>query len=752
MASLLKPGALALLCLPGLSLACGPDGCEGINEIDLSAAALSCNLGQLPFLSPVNDTRTNLALLLGDQQQMQLVRRADPDDEAASAEAPKPLAPLNVPFSTTDLLGYSWHYARTEQSAVYAQLAKQLAPLGIDEEVLKQAAQRSDAWLEGRCVSNSLQNANDFMQTVLSDSALADTDRRELISQRLLLVGNCKADPAAPDDIQAAQNPVVSVKEAYQQYLNVAAAFYRGNTPDDDLGSALETLAQSAVPWVAEAATYMSGRVSLVAAQVQAEGEYGDFDISKVSQPKLKAARQAFERYLQRYPDGRYASSATGLFRRIAWMTGSDDALAAQTQSAWSALTPADDAIPLLNEVDGKLLRDEQKTYRAMPVLGLIQDLRWLRAADYSGDPVQLQADDISRQLQQQQLSATDADYLTLAQAYYVAKDYTRVVASVPPLPAAGPLTLRDFSAQMLKGMALMAQQQWPVAKAHWQQMKSLNQDALRDQLLQIAQAMTLERSQAVAEVFQPDSWIVQPQARDLLIRFVAADDTLLALAKGQALSESEQRTALFTLLYKDLTRGRYADFVEDARLVDLSASLQQWQRYQQWQANYDPSVDTSDFALGSTSQYPGIFAWQGQAVEGAYPCDSLQQTAERLAADSNDPHSLNCLGEFYLRNGFDQAPLGIRPSPASLAGTEDRFGGKAMSRLALYRQVMDYPRASASDRSYALYRAIRCFAPSGYNSCSADDIPLKQRKQWFNTLKREYGSTPWAQSLKYYW
>ncbi len=43
---------------------------------------------------------------------------------------------------------------------------------------------------------------------------------------------------------------------------------------------------------------------------------------------------------------------------------------------------------------------------------------------------------------------------------------------------------------------------------------------------------------------------------------------------------------------------------------------------------------------------------------------------------------------------------------------------------------------APADDRAYALYRAINCYAPSGYNECGSADVPKSTRKQWFNTLK----------------
>ena len=113
---------------------------------------------------------------------------------------------------------------------------------------------------------------------------------------------------------------------------------------------------------------------------------------------------------------------------------------------------------------------------------------------------------------------------------------------------------------------------------------------------------------------------------------------------------------------------------------------------------------------------------------------------------------ALNCLGEFIYRQGWDDSPLGLAPAANELAGSPTRFAAPVAGRLALYRQVIGDKQAPAEERSYALYRAINCYAPSGNNSCGSQEIPLSQRKGWFNTLKRQYGTSQWAKQLKYYW
>ncbi|VEI75613.1 Uncharacterised protein [Serratia fonticola] len=68
------------------------------------------------------------------------------------------------------------------------------------------------------------------------------------------------------------------------------------------------------------------------------------------------------------------------------------------------------------------------------------------------------------------------------------------------------------------------------------------------------------------------------------------------------------------------------------------------------------------------------------------------------------------------------------------------------------YQQVIADPKAEPEDKTYALYRAVMCFSPSGYNSCDRQEISQKTRQRWFNLLKSQYKGNQWEQKLKYYW
>ena len=71
---------------------------------------------------------------------------------------------------------------------------------------------------------------------------------------------------------------------------------------------------------------------------------------------------------------------------------------------------------------------------------------------------------------------------------------------------------------------------------------------------------------------------------------------------------------------------------------------------------------------------------------------------------------------------------------------------------MLLYASIIADPAAPAADKAYAYYRAIRCYAPSGNNTCGGEEVDESQRKAWFNTLKRQFPNTKWAKELQYYW
>ena len=116
-------------------------------------------------------------------------------------------------------------------------------------------------------------------------------------------------------------------------------------------------------------------------------------------------------------------------------------------------------------------------------------------------------------------------------------------------------------------------------------------------------------------------------------------------------------------------------------------------------------------------------------------------------------PRARLCLGEFWRLNGFDRfTTLDPVEANGTLASGPGRFAGAVLTRSAIYAAIIANRQAAADERSYALYRAIRCYAPAGISDCGGEEVPIAQRKAWFDQLKREYPNSQWARSLRVYW
>ena len=700
-----KVMGLALLAASAPSWGCADVDCSP--PLTLQLTAEQCGLTGLPFLAADNDTRITLALLAPSRAQQPL-QGWDPQSGQSRS--------LTVPFAVSELMAPE---ATTEQPATLDPLAQ---ALGVQPATLAAAHERGNGWLEGRCALNRPEVAEPFLRAVQA-SGLPAEQQQALAEARVALIGLCQSD-TLPDFTAL---PATAEASPFSDYLRGARAFYLGDFAEAQ--SRFTALSQQEQPWLKETASYLLARVAINQAQANALDEYGFFDASKVDRAPLATAEQALDHYLAAYPQGLYAASAKGLYRRVYWLQDDVTKLGAIYQQALQSQNGAD-GMPLWNEIDLKLLGNKQLP--ATPLFLLVQDLKRMRFhPDWEESWQPLSAEDLATQ--QAVFAAADQsavwEYLQLAQRYYVAKDYAGVVQAIAAPQGSEPLELLDFSRQVLRGMALMAQQQWPQAEAHWQQLLASKPDAMQQQLLQLALAMTLERADKLEALFTAQSPVTRDELRDPLLRFSAAAKLLRQVSADQALSGELRNTALYTLLLKDLNRGHYADFLQDQALVA--------------QAPTGKPFDLAPFS-------------QGASNEEGYSCPALSETVSQLASTQAGgkpaAKALNCLGEFFYRQGLDDSPLGYKPGATLLGGAPDRFAGAAHGRLALYRQVIADASAPEAERSYALFRAINCFASSGYNHCGSEEIPKAERKRWFNTLKQSYGGSVWAKQLKYYW
>lgn len=716
----LSPLALALLAstsLPALASSddsCYPDWRVSRDSLD------TCN--NLPFLSPGNDSRVNLRLLLADKKTVALTPNALNEDDLAQGFGP-------VPFAVYRLtpVGSGETQPDSDDSPT-AELDTLLEPLGIKREEYKTAG---EAFLNGegsRCRSNDDDSATAFIRQVVKADMPA-AERQLLAQSRLQLLGACTWDGPVIADPQQIQS---SDGQLFRTYLQAAADFYSGRFAEAERG--FSALASANSPWLKETALYMTARTALNQAQANTYDEYGVPNLERVDKSALAAAEQGFGNYLKTYPQGAYSASARGLLRRVYWLA--DDNVKLADAYAWG-LTQATQAQrnvsvdELVEEADVKLLSVTGGPIDT-PMIQLVSDLMRMRAHN----PPTLSREDLAQRKAAFANEPALYDYLLAAYALYVEHQPDNALKHLPQdVPSS--LDYFAFSQQTLRALALEDKKDWKAAESLWLQLLPLAKQPLQRDQLELALALHYERSGQLAKVFAADSPISAKQVRYILLRNVAGPD-LLRQQLAQASDPLERETAQFVLLYKNLLRGQFASFAEDLKQLPTPAP--------------EDKLGASLGYVYSASQTLRLFQWNGDKAESGYACPSIAQTAATLQADAKNPQGLNCLGEFILRNNLDGMPLEQARAAGSLGSSASDFKGETFSRLDGYKQVIGDAKAPKNDKAYALFRAINCYAPAGYNSCGGQDVTPAVRKAWFRQLKSGFADTQWGKSAQYYW
>jgi len=716
---LLSPLALALLAgIPLAAQASSDDSCYPDWRVSRDSLEPCSNQ---PFLSPGNDSRVNLRLLLADKKTAPLAPNALGEDDLAQGFGP-------VPFPVYRLVpipaGEDEPDNQADDSRT-AELDTLLQPLGIKREDYTTAGQ---AFLSGegsRCRSNDDDSATAFISQVIK-ADMPPAERDVLVRARLQLLTTCDGDAQVVD----AQLTPSANAQLFRTYLQAAADFYGGRFGNAERGFAAASTSE--VPWLKETALYMTARTSLNQAQAEAFDEYGMPQREQVDKSALSDAEEGFLGYLKAYPQGAYVASARGLLRRVHWLANDQTKLAEDFTWQFTEATEAQRNVSLdalVEEADLKLLMARNPAANS-PMLQLVNDLMAMRAHT----PPLLSHEDLDKQKSTFANEPALFDYLQAAYALYVEHQPD---AALKHLPTDVPSNLDyfAFSQQTLRALAMEAKQDWKGAEALWLQLLPLAKQPLQRDQLELALAMNYERSGQLAKVFAADSPISARQVRYILLRNVAGPD-LLRQQIAKASDPTERQTAQFVLLYKDLLHGQFATFADDLKQASLS----------------EDKLGTSLGYTYSSGQSLTLFQWNGDKAESGYACPSIAQTAAALQSEAKNPQALNCLGEFILRNGLDGMPLEQARATGSLGGTASEFKGETFSRLDGYKQVIANPKAAKTDKAYALFRAINCYAPAGYNSCGGEDVAPAVRKGWFRQLKTGFADSQWGKSLQYYW
>ena len=281
----------------------------------------------------------------------------------------------------------------------------------------------------------------------------------------------------------------------------------------------------------------------------------------------------------------------------------------------------------------------------------------------------------------------------------------------------------------MLRGRALDAEGDRN-ARGFWKELHSGADRPLEASTVELALALHDDAHGALDDVFSPGSLVRSREMRDLMLRNTAGPVLLRRLADDASLPQHESRLARTVLLQKDLTHAFYADFLSDLATAETRG----------------PSSPGHEDGAAETSS---IYA--ARDVAGEIGCPVLPTTVGRLAANPEGSRDRLCLAEFERLNAIGSG-MEVRPPAGTLGSGPSQFPGQVLTRAEIYGAVAADREANAADRSYALYRAVKCYEPAGVNGCGGPEVPKATRKGWYNELKRAYPASAWAKDLRYWW
>jgi len=658
----------------------------------------------MALIAPSNDTRANLALLMLDLHE----RVGQPLTTPPGSEY------YNWPKN-------DWAWPSDWQSFA-AFLSPVPAPAGDDDQ------SGMDTEGEGTICISDQTGADGFINAVGSDSSIDQAEKDALTDARKNV--HCKTDTKQGDTAPTLPTLTVHSPAAteFAAYLAAVNKFYGADRLDPAGFTALKTANQV---WVKEAAIYMEARVKLLGALQTGLSDYGDVDLKQADKTKAGEAAEALKAYLDAYPAGTYANSARGLLRRAYWLLGDVAAQLAAYNDQINEVPKAVqglDIADLVEEIDAKLPEEAYKNPKADPLLVAIELLRDMRpGSEDDADAKKMTAADLEAVKEVFKDKPELYTYLQAALAYFVQHDNKAVLALLPEAKLPAQLNYLQFSTAMLRAAASND------AKAFADIIAAAGSPLQRGNA-EMAWAMAQERAGNLDAVFAADTPVTSALIRTRLLEYAAGPGLLRRQALSGSTSPPERAVTLYTLLYRDLTQGAYASFVDDVKMVPPSAA----------------NAKNDDYGKLGTSPPLKDYLWDGKG-EG-FDCPAIAGIAAKLAAAPKDPHQLLCLGEFLRLNLGDDFELATAPDKDTLGGAGLKFPGKSLVRQDIYQQVMADAKAGADDKAFALYRAVECYASVGDNHCGGKDVDKSVRKGWFNRLKKEFGKTKWAGEAKYYY
>lgn len=666
-------------------------------------------------IAPGNDSRINLFLLLQDRVGTNGAGKAYPD------------------------LGWRVYYGHNflRWNEISAAWYPRPAPLEDETEIEWDGGY-------GRCQTIG-SGKRSFLDALKSVAGIKDDARELLVTSRERLGELCEDGPGSvklPSEngyfVNIGVNGIGDSPMGFMTYLEASASFYGGEwARAKQYYGMLEGAKLDG--WLTETAKYMIARTLLNEAMEQTEDEWGWFSVEKADEAVAKQSEEAFRAYLTAYPQGRYSDSARGLIRKALWLQRDSARLGKAYADALDTTdAAAEETGRLVEEIDDKLLVRDKDGTTGDPLLTAANLLMWMRPDGFDYE---------SGQLTKAQLEAKApifADhpelwsFLQASHAFYVEKDYERVRDLLRDDARQESYAPLAFSRQYLRGLALHALGDRN-EEGFWRELIGGADGIWQRPAVELALARVLEQKGDLAKAFAADSPIRDARIRRILLGMSAGPGILKAQARAKDTPEGENSFATFAVLWRQLQHQEFKGFLDDLPLASQHKPGEDY--YGMWGLLDEPIAPANVFVTGKTTD--------------EFACPSLEQTARTLAAKPKDAGALLCLGDFFRLNGFDDLAFMSRWPEQDLTGeigTKDNYPGKVMPRHDYYTAIMNDPAATRDQQAYAHYRAIRCYAPSGNNSCGGEGVEIETRIAWFKRLKARYAGTKWAKELKYYW
>lgn len=691
------------------------------------------------MLAPSNDTLVNMTLLRLQATGQQVLLTPRVDDRTGEEQG------IEGPFYLADSISFRPDFYGHKPEPIAEPEADPAEPYGFSGNP--------------RCQSDR-EGRDEFIAAV-REAGLEPQEEQALIAGRLALSQFCQ-HPDQTTPIAQGLEPQAKSPRAlpFARYLQAAWAFYGYDDPRAlGLFAAIGSLAEKpTVPWVHEAATYMEGRAGVEMVKLTASGRYGLLWPQDADPTLVEQAYQAFDRYLTAFPKGRYRWIAEDAQDYLGWLGKSRQDFVATFSDRWGPRL----SNPIVVERDGgpsfRFWYVDHMARRVITLedLPLVKDPFFLAALDLyhmrreeeprpgcwdSPPRVTITAQDLDAQAPRFADQPALYQMLRATYAFYLAKDPQTVLALIPDDSAQPAQGTVPFTLRMLRGMALNALND-PSARAYWRKLLAEADQPGQRPLVELAIALQAQNAlpaggaqakQDFYALFAPDSPLTVSAVRERLLLYVADAPLLRQQAKDPSRPQPERERALFTLLYKSLTQGQTKQFAADLALVPNDAN----------RAN----------PAALLSERPALDIFAKRMWSRDFSCPSLKATAARLARNPKDAIGQICVAEMVRLGRLDDFTLDHPPAnPEVLGGGPSLFPGQPYNRMSVYRRIMDDPKAPSSARAYALFRAVRCYAPSGYNHCWGQDAPLEERRAWFFRLKKDYPNSRWAQELKFYW